>query len=341
MVTNSRNIVQPGLRWQANLFGAKPVWTEEPSIAIIENLASKHLGLDNDECCIATAFAEGAFNKLYTITCSKGDFIFRVTLPVAPHVKTLSEVAALFFVRENTTIPVPHVIAFNADVTNELGFEYILMTRLDGRPLREKLHSLSWLKMDLLVQQIADFPAHLSRLKFPEIGSIYPASNDHSFTVGETVLPAFFTQRHVQLSTIPRGPLSNSHAFVAAHTQHLYYDITQQLASYDTDAAEDAEEMQDVYSALNSLIPLLYPPSASNEPATLYHHDLSSNNILVNDQGDLTGIVDWECVVASPLWLSCQLPTFLEGPSISFDAVPAAPSSDALQDEEAVEAYEE
>jgi hypothetical protein len=268
MVTNSRHIVQPGLRWQANLFGAKPAWTEEPSIAIIENLASKHLGLDNDECCIATAFAEGAFNKLYTITCSKGDFIFRVALPVAPHVKTLSEVATLFFVREYTTIPVPHVIAFNADVTNELGFEYIFMTRLDGRPLREKLHSLSWLKKDLLVQQIADFLAHLSRLKFPEIGSIYPASNDHSFTVGETVLPAFFTQHHVQLSTIPRGPLSNSHAFVAAHTQHLYYDIIQQLASYDTDAAEDAEEMQDVYSALNPLISLLYP----HQPATNLLH---------------------------------------------------------------------
>jgi aminoglycoside phosphotransferase (APT) family kinase protein len=58
-------------------------------------------------------------------------------LPVTPKVKTLSEVATLAYVREKTSIPVPKVVAYDADLTNELGFEYIRMERVDGHPLRE------------------------------------------------------------------------------------------------------------------------------------------------------------------------------------------------------------
>ena len=97
------------------------------------------------------------FNKIFAIDCPKGRFIFRVSLPVAPGVKTKSEFATLAFVREKTEIPVPLVIAYDADLTNELGFEWMLTQRVDARPLHEVWHKISWLKKGLLVMQIAKF----------------------------------------------------------------------------------------------------------------------------------------------------------------------------------------
>lgn len=45
----------------------------------------------------------------------------------------------------------------------------------------------------------------------------------------------------------------------------------------------------------------------------LFHDDLNQHNILVDDRGVLTGVVDWECLSALPLWRACDYPSFLEG----------------------------
>jgi aminoglycoside phosphotransferase (APT) family kinase protein len=91
--------------------------------------------------------------------------------------------------------------------------------------------------------------------------------------------------------------------------RHLQHDITTQLQSDDEDEQEDeqedAQEMQEIYTLLAPLISQLFPRTTVDESTYLYHPDLSANNILVNDQGNLTGIVDWECVMAAPSRLSC------------------------------------
>ncbi|KAH5072845.1 hypothetical protein HBH95_163750 [Parastagonospora nodorum] len=97
MASNLRNIEQSGLKWEEELFSCEPIWTTEPAIEIIKALAVRHLKLEN-EVPDVSFFAEGAFNKLYTIECTQGRYIFRVSLPVAPRVKTKSEVATLAFI---------------------------------------------------------------------------------------------------------------------------------------------------------------------------------------------------------------------------------------------------
>ena len=54
-----------------------------------------------------------------------------------PFYKTTSEVATLAYIRRYTTIPVPEVIAHCAIAEKELGFEWILMEKIHGVPLRE------------------------------------------------------------------------------------------------------------------------------------------------------------------------------------------------------------
>lgn len=36
-------------------------------------------------------------------------------------------------------------------------------------------------------------------------------------------------------------------------------------------------------------------------------------NILCDSDGKITGIIDWECISALPLWIACSLPEFLTG----------------------------
>jgi hypothetical protein len=212
-------------------------------------------------------------------------------------------------VRENTSIPVPGIIHFDSDLNNELGFEWILMERLDGQPLLHKWNDLSWLQRGLLVTQLAHFVAQLSRMQLHDIGSLFfkePPPNDAThivsspmFQLGEAIHINFSIDDHIQLP-IPRGPFKNSHDFVLANMGHLQHDITTQLKSTDEAEQEDGAGMQEAFSKLSPVIPRLFPAPTANEPTFLYHHDLSVNNTLVNDTGTIVGIVDWESTIAAP-----------------------------------------
>lgn len=127
-----------GLEWVARTFSLKPKWTREPNLEAAKQIFMS-LGM-MDEGPIATSFlAQGAFNKLYDIITPKNSeaLILRVTLPVDPRYKTLGEVATMNWVREHTNVPVPRVIAYEASNTNPVGFEWILMTKLPGKPLAD------------------------------------------------------------------------------------------------------------------------------------------------------------------------------------------------------------
>ena len=112
-----------------------------PDIHIIKLLSRHHLQIPAWVHLSITFLARGAFNKLYAISTS---YVFRVTLPVEPFYKTASEVATLSYIREHTSVPVPRVIAHSSTANNELGFEWILMERIPGVPLKNV-----WPEMDM------------------------------------------------------------------------------------------------------------------------------------------------------------------------------------------------
>jgi hypothetical protein len=62
------------------------------------------------------------------------------------------------------------------------------------------------------------------------------------------------------------------------------------------------------------LIELLPRILSADEPQifTLHHHDLHGNNIFVDANHELSGIIDWECMPTVPLWVACEIPKFLQ-----------------------------
>lgn len=225
-----------GLRWTADLFGPVPVWSKTPYIPTIESLSRRYLGADN---LSVNFFAGGAFNKLYSITVSSNtstetkSYIFRVALPVEPFYKTASEIATLRYLRRQTSIPVPEVIAYNCTVENELGFEWILMEKIPGVSLGEVWGNLNLSTKKIVAECIGQYTKQLrEKCRFDAIGSLYQrtelsgedaktavATGHHDFVIGPVVTTFFFAGKRKALVERNRGPYRSDREYILALTQ--------------------------------------------------------------------------------------------------------------------------
>jgi len=344
---------QHGLEWKYELFEVTPTWTVEPDMAVAKAIALRHLPLTSSSYEI-TSFSAGAFNKLFLLHPSDdaggafGSFIMRISLPVDPYFKTASEVATLQFVRKNTRIPVPQIIAFDSSVDNELGFEWILMTKLSGIPLESLWESpdLMWESRVQITKTLAGYVKQLRSFNYPLMGNLYPSSrpdiervpwlkhissisrfvplsDDPEFAIGPlTIIPFFYGDRiHLQNS---RCAFETSSSYLTS-LLHLHISSTtnRKIAAstddeYDEDDISEFEDIIAAYESLLSVLPIFFPLDANDaETFSLFHDDLSTNNILVDPTTHhITGIVDWECVPLKPSWDVARVPKLLEGPEV-------------------------
>ncbi|KAL2022146.1 hypothetical protein VTK56DRAFT_5975 [Thermocarpiscus australiensis] len=80
------------------------------------------------------------------------------------------------WVKENTSLPVPEVLAYQADRTSAIGFEWIAMTKMPGKPLADLWRDLSFPAKEQIVRQVALFCAETFRAQLRGIGNIFPDS---------------------------------------------------------------------------------------------------------------------------------------------------------------------
>ncbi|CDF40406.1 unnamed protein product [Chondrus crispus] len=311
---------QYGFEWGKTTFGAEPRWTQEPSIDALKDIVKDELG--QSQACIVTFLAQGGFNKVYKVQHDDAEYIMRVTLPVDPRHKTQSEAATLDFIQQNTDAPVPTVIAFDASNDNALRFEWMLLEHMPGKPLRQHWKSLPLESKRALVKRIALHVVQLFRARIQGIGNLYHSATSRDdavdqtkFRVGQIVSNEFFwDDRSTQ--DFPRGPFRSSrswlHARLLVH-RHESKDIIE--TSRDEDDIDMAEQVAILERRLAALLPSIFKFNLNHEveETALFHDDLSQQNIMVDEDGNLTAIIDWECVSALPLWRVCQIPYFLRG----------------------------
>lgn len=100
-------------------------------------------------------------------------YIFRVVLPVDPFYKTESEVATLAYPRKHTNIPVPRVISWSSSADSVLGYEWVLLEKIDGGPhSSDRLTIPPDKKLDI-ARRLAEFVHQLRSRPFDKIGSLY------------------------------------------------------------------------------------------------------------------------------------------------------------------------
>lgn len=368
-----------GLEWVRNLWGSEPRWAVDLDEEAIKQTVQSALELPGP--CDIEFLAQGAFNKLYTIKSAGKEVVARVTLPADPIWKTLSEVATLKWVRENTSLPVPEVLAYQADRASAIGFEWIAMTKTPGKPLAERWWDISFPAKEEIVCQLALFCSDTFRTQVRGIGNLFPdsivpgstlarahkvegtknstpqypsqvqdssragaviASQDPSpLRAQRIVSAAFIWDDHIH-QDIPRGPFESSKDWLSARLTLAQNDCRKRLSRFqedkrdsshegakkekmpeeeteddeeeEEDDLEELEHTMDIISRLRSRLDEFFPTkSPEPEPTMILHDDLSRHNILVNEDGILTAVVDWECISALPLWIACQFPSILQG----------------------------
>ncbi|TVY66186.1 hypothetical protein Focb16_v010941 [Fusarium oxysporum f. sp. cubense] len=177
-----------------------------------------------------------------------------------------------------------------------------------------------------LTERIATFQFELSGLEkqepaFKSMGTLDSPKIDleadfrapeAAITPGRMVIPEFFKGDYLTYD-IPRGPFLSTHDWLSAvlafviHHQKLVLENSQ-----DEHDIEDAEDILPVAQSLLALLPKVFPPDLGRpELSALHHHYSHLDNILVNEQGEVTAVIDWECVTALPFWMLSQVPNFL------------------------------
>ncbi|KAI1177568.1 kinase-like domain-containing protein [Nemania sp. FL0916] len=316
---------QDGLEWRYTIFSAVPHWTRQPSIPAIENVCRQRLNIIPGDLCRVSSYASGAFNKLYRVECIDQTLIMRVSLPVCPHYKTRGEVATLSWLRQNTTAPVPKVVASDASNNNEIGFEWILMELMPGYRAYHKWRTMSMEQKVTLTKRIAEIQVELFRYGRPDdafrgIGTPYinaQGRDDISTSIAPGLLTSleFFIGNRLKYE-VSRGPFTCSYAWLESQLNLIVLEQTEIYdEAADDDDKEDAEEILGLARQLLSLLPQVFPSAdeANTEPTVLWHDDLNLHNIIVSEQGEITAIVDWECVSALPMWITTETPKFLQG----------------------------
>ena len=246
----------------------------------------------------------------------------RVSLPVHPHLKTESEAATLEWLKRETSIPVPRVIAMCSDSDSELGFEWMLMDHMPGTVLAEAWGCISWAEKENVTKRIAACIAQMNARKFKGIGSLFfrkpgfaADSPEHRSEPGELISMEMFWGNRIK-QDIFRGPFKNSKDWLDARLNINFRDFKEKLGNESDD--EEAEELEDALALTEDLqrsLPEFFEYKSNDEAETtsLCHDDLNMHNILVHE-GKLSVILDWECTSALPNWMSHSIPKFLYAP---------------------------
>lgn len=318
-----------GLGWKDELMGPRPIWTTDPSVEIVAEIAHRHLELSADEIArTKTRFEfQGAFNKLYAVECPRGSFFMRISLPVDPQFKTLSEVATIGLLQSHTSVPVPRIIASNSTNDNKLKFEWILMERVHGIPLGDIWIPLTWDGKISCVKEVASIMAQLFELRYDSIGNLFnakdlPIASEHTSHKSDVVVldrivsMVFFWNTHLK-SDVPRGPFASSKDWLDAKFRLMEEDCQHVLESQDADEDDikDKKVAQHLLGRLRKQLLSFFPSlTDEREEFALHHSDISQHNLIVDSKGKLQALVDWECVSVMPLWKGCQIPSFIDTP---------------------------
>ena len=213
----------------------------EPDLHAIEEIAQPYIHVITPGWTIASVrfLAQGAFNKVYTITarnqdtCPLKDYIFRVALPIYSHYKVESDVATTEFVRSSTNIPVPVIYAFDSSSANKLGFEWILMEKVNGRPLSKIWDALKYNTKVDLTKQVAGWADQLSRHRFNKICSLYMGGDNRNsdFYIEPPIHTRLYEGDRLS-QQVNRGPFESLQAFYDA-----ILDLTQRQPKHKMRAA--------------------------------------------------------------------------------------------------------
>ncbi|KAK3319030.1 kinase-like domain-containing protein [Apodospora peruviana] len=215
------------------------------------------------------------------------------------------EIAAMEFVRANTTIPIPRILE-NHDRQPD-GTAHIVMTHVPGRDLEDAMADMTTEQVSAVVKELADYLAQLRRLdkdageKPPILGGV-----------------GGITGHDCSLGWRPWGPFGTVAEF------HTYLRFGGGLEDW-----RDKTEVWAVHSKQEQ--------EGGHYRVKFTHADIAPRNIRVGKDGKITGIIDWE--------FAGWYPEYWEYVKMAYGGALQRPAwkkwSDALEAEQGIKKYKD
>ncbi|KAL2887601.1 udp-n-acetylmuramate--l-alanine ligase [Ceratocystis lukuohia] len=199
-----------------------------------------------------------------------------------------SEVATLMFL-EQTNVPVPKVYDFMLEhPDNPVGVGFILMEKVPGKSLR--WCSATQKQRDKVMNQLADAFIELRKHPFDLLGSLDSPGKPHVGAFARESLTDF-----KQSEMHPSGPFSSLEEYHKSSVQ-LVLDLIVREELY----SQKAVDAYLIHRYLLDIVPRVLPAS-DDEKFYLKHADDKGDHIMVDEEFNITGIIDWEWAhTASP-----------------------------------------
>ncbi|KAF2437966.1 kinase-like protein [Karstenula rhodostoma CBS 690.94] len=320
------------------------IWNEP------RRLAERHLAFNVDELKKAAAksvnrptsdiksfrkFAEGGFNRVFDISMKDGSSILaRLPYPstVPQHLAVASEVATLDFVRAQG-VPTPRVLGYSVG-DNSVGAEYILMEKLPGRPIGDAWFDLSERERLKILLQIVKLETKLFAMDLPASGSIYYAhdlpigtpkkdipGSDNGLCIGPyAALQWWFGERrdlkidrgpHEDSCLVLQAPAEKELAWLSAYGRPRFPFERAYRETFNYEKQNPEEHANSLREYIR-LAPHLVPTSSKLNLPVLRHPDLQPNNIFIDDDLSITGLIDWQHAVVLPTFLAAGIPNVFQ-----------------------------
>ncbi|KAJ4988133.1 hypothetical protein SVAN01_06385 [Stagonosporopsis vannaccii] len=232
------------------------------------------------------------------------------------------EVQLVEHIRQNTKAPVPHILAYSSHCDNKLGSPYILMTKLHGKSAYEVWFDFPYTPSDAFrnadvpsidtekkrinfLRSLARTMTEIQGLSFDKIGIPEISEDGQVITVGSSYVWG------------DKEDVDEATELPAVSTTRMWTRMA--LAKYfkvDPRAAKTTNFY--IHSGIRHMLNIIFSQPVFKESLsgpetfTIHHDDLDLQNILVDDDGNVTGIIDWDKSYAAPRCVGASaVPIFL------------------------------
>ncbi|KAM3500196.1 hypothetical protein MY10362_006620 [Beauveria mimosiformis] len=284
------------------------------SLELVKNLARRHN--DNKFCRISDDVQHGHYFSCISVTFPDDGKEWVVRIPAPTTVDNTwemiqSEVATTRYVQRHTSIPVPTVHAYGKDerlTKDDTTLQsYIITDRISGNPLSlDGMLVMNREKRARLFSQIGDALAQLHELTFPTTGSLYPDEDDDT----KSHIGPSLCQWEVDISNRDgvkreRPPLATAWDSIQLHLGALTrWPAFRKLFYSDNGRERIAREMVALDGITRHVEDKGHTFWREDAGFILNHAGLYYQNILIDGQGNIQGIINWSKAEILPRQLS-------------------------------------
>ncbi|UNI22120.1 hypothetical protein JDV02_008040 [Purpureocillium takamizusanense] len=274
------------------VFGPLVAISEESLVLLALNISNRVLHAPSSSGKLVSRI-RGSYNIVHIIQLDGVRLVIRVpatgwgsgmTITAARALQ--SQVATIRLIRRSTTIPVPEVYGLDTTSNNEIGAPYLCMSFMPGKTV-----SKTWfdgfstipreeLRLRILTS-LSQTMAQFSRLAFAKMGSVMEDEAGSTF-IGPSY--DWYEDDDGSLQVKASGPFDSASAYLKHHV----------VLSSKGGVWDEAEA-----KVMHSVLPCL----VSRNGFVLCPPDFDSQNVMVDEQGNVTGLIDWDLTQTMPRFL--------------------------------------